>query len=120
MCPQCPKMRTQGSGYASAGQDAVRSDRRLNNIIPLLLLPPPARDSERNVSVMEIAVRSSALDRVKVREVTATTGEEAVDLRQFVNPIKEVDHGDSLESDGTDKSDEEDDDEDAAPVMAGK
>ena len=112
-------MRTQGRGYASARQDAVCSDRRLNNIIPPPP-PPPARESERNVSIVEIALKPSALDGVKVREVTATTAEEAVDLRHFVNPIKEVDRRDSLESNSSNESDEEDDNEDAAPVMAGE
>jgi len=50
--------------------------------------------------------------------VTATTTEETVDLRQFVNRIEEVDGGDDLESDGTDESFEDDDDR--IPVMAGE
>ena len=67
---------------------------------------------------MEIAMKSSALEGVKVREVTATTTEETVDVRQFVNRVEEVDRGDHLESDGTEELFEDDDD--VVPVMAGE
>jgi len=103
VCSQCPKMRSQGPSYTSAGHDVVRPDIRPSDDIlpPLPPLLPPVRASGQNVSVVEIAMKSSALEGVKVREVTATTTEEAVDLRQFVNRIEEVDKGDDLESDGT-------------------
>ena len=117
--PQCPKMRSQGPSYTSAGQDAVRPDiRRSDDILPALPPPPPVRGSGQNVSVVEIAMKSSALKGVKVREETATTTEEAVDLRQLVNRIEEVVQGYDIESDGTDESFE--DNEDEVPVMAGE
>jgi len=117
--PQCPKMRSQGPSYISAGQDAVHPDiRRSDDILPPLPPPPPVRGSGQNVSVVEIAMKSSALKGVKVREETATTTEEAVDLRQLVNRIEEVVQGYDIESDGTDESFE--DNEDEVPVMAGE
>jgi len=117
--PQCPKMRSQGPSYTSAGQDVLRPDiRRSDDILPPLPPPPPVRGSGQNVSVVEIAMKSSAHGGVMVREVTATMTEETVDLRQFVNCIEEVDKGNDLESDGIDESFE--DDNDAVPVMAGE
>ena len=116
--PHCPKMRPQGPSYMSAGQDPVRADLHyLQDILPPPL-PAPVRGSGQNVSIQEIAVKSSALEGVKVREVTATTMEKAVDLREFVNRIEEADQGEDLESHGSDKSFENDDD--TAPVMAGE
>jgi len=117
--PHCPKMRSQGPSSMSAGQDVVRPDIRCSDdILPPLPPAPSVRGSGQNVSVMEIAMKSSALEGVKVREVTATTTEETVDVRQFVNHVEEVDRGDHLESDGTDELFEDDDD--VVPVMAGE
>ena len=119
MRPQCPKMRPYAFPSKSVDSDRVRTDSQLaSNLITPPPPPPPVRGSDRNVSVVEIAIKSSALNAVKVREVTATTTEDKVNLKQFVNRIEKVDRGDSLESDGTDETDKED--EDPVPVMAGE
>ena len=71
------------------------------------------------VNVVEIAVKSSALDGVKVREVTAAEVR-PTDLEEFVKRVTELDIGDHLES-GTDGySSNEEDDVAAVPVMAGE
>ena len=79
------------------------------------------------VNLIEIAPRSSALQGMKVREVTAAAVENPDDLKKFVRRIEKVDEGDHNESDGTDSEyerreddDEEEEEEEAAPVMAGE
>ena len=78
---------------------------------------PPAQTQEKPVNVIEIVSKSSALDGMKVREVTAAAMEDSADLKKFVREIKDVDTGDHITSD---ESEEEDEEEDAVPVMAGE
>jgi len=85
----------------------------VNRQEPQLLGPGPP------VNVVEIAVKSSALNRVNVREVTAAEVR-PTDLEEFVKRVTELDIGDHLES-GTDSySSNEEDDVAAVPVMGGE
>ena len=77
----------------------------------------PAQIQDKPVSVIEIVSKSSALQGMKVREVTATAVEDSADLRMFVHQVREADIDDRCASD---RSEEEDDEEDAVPVMAGE
>jgi len=77
----------------------------------------PAQTQDKPVSVIEIVSKSSALQGMKVCEVTATAVEDSADLRMFVHQVREADIDDHYVSDG---SEEEDDEEDAVPVMAGE
>ena len=67
----------------------------------------PAQTQDKPVSVIEIVSKSSALQGMKVREVTATAVEDSADLRKFVHKVKEVEEDDHARSELTDKEDEE-------------
>jgi len=59
---------------------------------------PPAPPHCAPVTVVEIVTKSSALDGIKVREVTAAEAAPVTDLKEFVEWIEEIDKGDDLDS----------------------
>ncbi|KAG0138077.1 hypothetical protein HOY82DRAFT_596726 [Tuber indicum] len=81
-----------------------------DDMLPPAPPPPHAREPHQAVSVVEIAMASSAFDGVKVKEVSAAEVDEKA-LMQFVKRLSEDDED---ESDGCELSDME------APVMAGE
>jgi len=94
MRPHCPKLRPYGLSSTSTKPVPARPDsQRMNNLIP-----PPVAGSNQAGSVVEIVVRSSALDGMKVREVT-TTEMDQPELKEFVRRVEEVDDGDDLDTD---------------------
>ena len=75
----------------------------------------PAQTQHKPVTVIEIVSKLSALQGMKVREVTAKAVDDSADLRMFVHQVREAEIDNRCASDG---SEEEDDEEDAIPVMA--
>jgi len=71
------------------------------------------------VKAIELVTRSSALEGIKVREVTATTVENHADLKRFVYKIGNASGRDSNDVDSSEEEEEEEEEE-AAPVMAGE
>jgi len=89
------------------------------DIQPVNREEPPVSGRRLSVNVVEIAVKSSVLNGVKVREVTAAEVSPA-DLEEFVKCVAEVDIGDHLESSTDSFSSDEEDSVEVAPVMAGE
>ena len=112
MRSQCPRLRSAATRKTELGPehpDTPAQSREGSS--------DQVRDNQ--VNLVKIVAKSSALDGMKVREVTVMTVDDLVDLRQFVQKVEKVDEGDDLNSEGTDEEEEDDDDDDAAPVMAG-
>jgi len=107
--PQCPRLRSSIPRMVTLGPEHPDTLARP--------LESSAQAREKPVNVVEVAARSSALEGMKVREVTATAMEDPAELTEFVCKIGEVDGDDYDESDGTEEEEEE---EEAAPVMAGE
>ena len=78
---------------------------------------PPVQTQEKPVNVIEIVSKSSALNGMKIHEVTAAAVEYSADSKKFLREIKDIDTGDHITPD---KSEEEEEEEDTVPVMAGE
>jgi len=109
MCPQCPLLRSLIPRMVTLGPEHPDTLARP--------LDSSAQARKKPVNVVEIAARSSALEGMKVREVTATAIEDPADLTEFLCKTGEVDGDDCDELGGMEEAEEE---EEAVPVMAGE
>ncbi|KAG0124389.1 hypothetical protein HOY82DRAFT_617744 [Tuber indicum] len=90
------------------------------------ILAGPRREQQdqaqdRPVNAVDVVAKSSALEGMKVRKVTAATGEDLVDLKDLIHQVSDVDNDDSdSEIRGIDAEGSSWEDEEAEPVMAGE
>ena len=101
--PQCPKL------HGTSQRAPILSEHP--NTLPREI--PPSQTRTQPVSVVEVAVKSSALEGVKVCQV-ATAGADSTDLRNFVHKLT----ASETQDDGS--SEDSDDGRDGVPVMAGE
>jgi len=101
--PQCPRLHNPSLRTVTVGPEHPDTRRE----------SAPTGSRSRSVSVVEVAAKSSALNGMRVCEVTAA-GEDLVDLKKFVCKVEASEKG------GNSSSDYSDNQEDGIPVMAGE
>ncbi|KAG0135514.1 hypothetical protein HOY82DRAFT_536688 [Tuber indicum] len=111
--PYCPRlMGYDGSHQRVAPESVYGAPPQTNDSLPRQPLQVPVPD--KPVSVVEIATCSSALDGMKIREVSSAEAN-SQDLMKFVHKLAETD-----DSDNDDYGDGSDSSERGVPVMAGE
>ncbi|KAG0128250.1 hypothetical protein HOY82DRAFT_612196 [Tuber indicum] len=111
--PYCPRlMGYDGSHQRVTPETVYRAPPQTDDSLPRQPLQVPVPD--KPVSVVEIATCSSALDGMKIREVSSAEAN-SQDLMKFVHKLAETD-----DSDNDDHGDGSDSGERGVPVMAGE